>query len=97
MKDNTVNPNYIGCFFNSEKYRQVISESSVGVNNKNIRNSDIDEITIPLPDIKKQDEIVDKINKVKSLIQKKPKILDQLSVLERFQQTEVFNEKSEAN
>ncbi len=67
------------------------------MNNKNIRNSDIDEITIPLPDIKKQDEIVDKINKVKSLIQKKPKILDQLSVLERFQQTEVFNEKSEAN
>lgn len=53
----SLNPLYLSFYFRSKIYRGIISNIVTGANINNIRNDDLNNLEIPLPDLKTQQEI----------------------------------------
>ena len=62
-----VDSNYLALFFQSPKYRREISSSSRGIGINNLRIGDIESISIPLPPLKEQANIVDRVTELLNL------------------------------
>lgn len=62
-----VDSNYLALFFQSPKYRKEISSSSRGIGINNLRIGDIESISIPLPPLKEQANIVNKVTELLNL------------------------------
>jgi|LSQX01.1.fsa_nt_gb type I restriction enzyme S subunit len=78
----TINSQYIGHYFNSPQYRQIISNLSGGANINNIRNEHIANLTIPLPPLDEQKRIADVLDKASELIKKRKeqiRLMDELA------------------
>ena len=78
----TINSQYIGHYFNSPQYRQIISNLSGGANINNIRNEHIANLTIPLPPLDEQKRIAEVLDKASELIKKRKeqiRLMDQLA------------------
>lgn len=76
-----VNNRYVGYYFNSNKYRNEISNLAEGANINNIRNEHIDNLKIPVPSLEIQKQIVNILDKAQEIIDKRKeqiKLLDNL-------------------
>ena len=58
-----VDHRYLGYFFNSPAYKDVIAAKAIGVNINNLRRGDIEELKIPIAPLKEQKRIVAEIEK----------------------------------
>lgn len=85
-----VEENFLGYFFQSPYYRESISNSSAGANINNIRGEDIDNIEIDFPEETVQQKVVNKFNKLYSLILKRKQQLEKLDLLVKSQFIEMF-------
>src|SRR5690606_27578633 len=72
---NNVNRKYLNFYFQSSKYRSVISQLSSGANINNIRNEHIDNLEIPLPPLPVQQRIADVLDKADALRRKDQALL----------------------
>lgn len=62
------NARYLGYFFDSPYYRSIISNASAGANINNIKTNDIDNLEVKWPNIERQNEIAEILDKVTSII-----------------------------
>lgn len=62
------NARYLGYFFDSPYYRSIISNASAGANINNIKTNDIDNLKVKWPNIERQNEIAEILDKVTSII-----------------------------
>ncbi len=92
IRAKSILPEYLGCYFQSPVYRNLISDLAGGANINNIRNEHIDEIEINIPDICEQKVISEKINKVLSLILCRKKQLSKLDELVKARFIELFGD-----
>ena len=83
---------YIGHFFDSPIYRKKISNASAGANINNIRTEDIDNLTLALPSIDKQKEIIARLDKVTDLIALRKQQLTKLDELVKARFVELFGD-----
>lgn len=58
----------MGYFFDSPYYRSIISNASAGANINNIKTNDIDNLEVKWPNIERQNEIAEILDKVTSII-----------------------------
>ena len=62
-----VDSNFLALFFHSPKYRKEISSLSRGIGINNLRIGDIESISIPLPPLKEQANIVNRVSELLNL------------------------------
>lgn len=85
-------PQYLGHFFNSPYYRNIISNLSAGANINNIRNKDIDELKIFFPSQEEQEKIAAVLDNVSNLITLRKKQLEKLEELVKARFIEMFGD-----
>ena len=85
-------PQYLGHFFNSPYYRNIISDLSAGANINNIRNKDIDELKIFFPSQEEQEKIAAVLDNVSNLITLRKKQLEKLEELVKARFIEMFGD-----
>ena len=85
-------PEYLGHYFQSPAYRNLISHLAGGANINNIRNEHIDELSITIPDVEKQKEISKKLDKISDLISYRREQLYKLDELVKAQFVELFGD-----
>lgn len=83
---------YIGKYFQSGKYRSIISNVAIGANINNIRNEHIDSLEIPMYSPEKTDEIVHLISKVQLIIEYRKQELSNLDDLIKARFVELFGD-----
>ena len=92
VRTSALHKKYLSHFFQSDRYRREISESSKGANINNIRNEDIDNLQIIVPSIEEQKRIADELDKVSGLIEKRQKQLEKLDLLIKSRFVEMFGD-----
>lgn len=92
VRTSALHKKYLSHFFQSDRYRREISESSKGANINNIRNEDIDNLQIIVPSIEEQQRIADELDKVNGLIEKRQKQLEKLDLLIKSRFVEMFGD-----
>lgn len=92
VRTSALHKKYLSHFFQSDRYRREISESSKGANINNIRNEDIDNLQIIVPSIEEQQRIADELDKVSGLIEKRQKQLEKLDLLIKSRFVEMFGD-----
>src|SRR5690606_1494317 len=90
-KDN-INRKYLNFYFQSSKYRSVISQLSSGANINNIRNEHIDNLEIPLPPLPVQQRIADMLDKADALRRKDQELLKKYDELAQAIFIEMFGD-----
>ncbi|WP_251616092.1 restriction endonuclease subunit S [Pumilibacter muris] len=93
--DLTINKNYVGLYFSSNKYRESISASSYGATIKNIKAENIDELSINLPTISEQKRIVIELNGIQNALSNKRSQLQTLDELIKSHFIEMFGDPVE--
>ena len=83
---------YIGKYFQSDKYRSIISNVAIGANINNIRNEHIDSLEVPIYSPEKTDEIVHLISKVQLIIEYRKQELSNLDDLIKSRFVEMFGD-----
>ena len=89
------NTRYLGHFFDSPYYRNIISGLSAGANINNIRNEHIDELEIRLPSAELQMQAVEVLNLVNRLICLRKQQLAKLDELVKARFVEMFGDPVE--
>lgn len=80
-KKNMVNERYFANFFQTQQYRQIISNLAAGANINNLRNEHLDNLEIPLPPLEEQRRIAEILDKADALIQNRKKAIEKLDEL----------------
>ncbi len=62
--DSNIDQRFVGFFFSSPGYRNLIQEKSSGVNINNLRHGDIESLSVPVPPLAEQQRIVAKIEEL---------------------------------
>jgi len=75
-KQDHIVPEYLNFYFQSKKYRAIISNLAQGANINNLKNEHIDELEIPLPPLPEQKRIADMLDKADALRKKNKELLD---------------------
>ena len=83
---------FLGHFFQSSRYRWIISNASAGANINNIRTEDISNIEIQLPNQSVQQIATNRLNLVNDLIQKHKKQIELLDELVKSRFIEMFGD-----
>ena len=83
---------YLSVFFQSQSYRQKISEFAIGANINNIRNEHIDELYISMYPESERYFIVKKINTVQSIISWRKNMIKKLDELIKARFVEMFGD-----
>ena len=96
VRPNIETPKYIGHYFCSPTYRERISQVSAGVNINNIRNEHIDDLSVPYPPINIQNNIVERLDKLTDLINKRKQQLQKLDELVKARFVEMFGDVHES-
>ena len=81
---------YIGKYFQSVKYRSIISNVAIGANINNIRNEHIDSLELPMYSTEKANDIVHLLSKVQSIIEYRKQELSNLDDLIKARFVELF-------
>lgn len=76
-----VNSKYVGYYFNSDFYRNTISNLAEGANINNIRNEHINNLVIPVPAMEIQEKIVEVLDGAQALIDKRKEQIQLLDSL----------------
>ena len=79
--NNKVNNRYLGYYFNSDSYRNKISNLAEGANINNIRNEHIYNLKILIPPMETQDKIVEVLDQAQALIGKRKEQIETLDQL----------------
>jgi type I restriction enzyme S subunit len=87
-----IDPLYLGMFFQSNLYRQYISQASQGANINNIRNEDIATIRLKYHTEQEQKEIAKKLFNVRNIISKNKEVLNNLDNLTKSRFIEIFGD-----
>lgn len=83
---------YIGKYFQSGKYRSIISNVAIGANINNIRNEHIDSLELPMYSTEKANDIVHLLSKVQSIIEYRKQELSHLDDLIKARFVELFGD-----
>ena len=83
---------YIGKYFQSVKYRSIISNVAIGANINNIRNEHIDSLELPMYSTEKANDIVHLLSKVQSIIEYRKQELSNLDDLIKARFVELFGD-----
>lgn len=81
VRPKNINAKYLGQYFQSPLYRRLISGSSAGANINNIKNEDIDNLTIKVPPLPEQQRIANELDTICGVLAKQKeqyKLLDEL-------------------
>lgn len=92
IRPKNINGKYLGHFFQTPKYRQIISELSAGANINNLRKEDIASLEIPLPPIEEQKRIADILDKANSLIYLRKQQLEKMNLLIKSKFIDMFGD-----
>ncbi len=81
-------PEYLGCFFQSKKYRDHVSSASLGSNINNLKREHVLDLNIPLPPLNEQKRIAAKIEALFSELDRGTEKLEQIETqLRQLRQT----------
>lgn len=86
------NARYLGYFFDSPYYRSIISNASAGANINNIKTNDIDNLEVKWPNIERQNEIAEILDKVTSIIDLRKHQIVELNQLTKSRFIEMFGD-----
>ena len=92
IRPKTISPEYLGLYFLSPTYREKISQLAEGVNINNIRNEHIDSLELAIPDEKTQSDVVNKLNRLFSVIHLQKTQLKKLDELVKSRFVEMFGD-----
>lgn len=87
-----INPKYVAYFFRTPYYRSTISSIVCGANINNLKNEHIDNLLIPIIDKKNQEKIVEVLDKVEELINKRKEQIEALDELVKSKFIEMFGD-----
>lgn len=86
------NTRYLGYFFDSPYYRYVISNVSAGANINNIKTDDIDNLEVEWPNIERQNEIAEILDKITNVIALRNRQIVELNQLVKSRFLELFGD-----
>ena len=83
LRPNTelVDPRYFANYFQTQKYRQIISNLAAGANINNLKNEHLDDLKIPLPPLAEQRRIASILDQADELRQKRQQAIEKLDQL----------------
>ena len=81
---------YLGVYFQSNRYRQKISEVAIGANINNIRNEHIDDLELLVGDSDENAEVIETITLLQCIIDRRKKQLEKLDELVKARFVELF-------
>ncbi|EPL7761071.1 restriction endonuclease subunit S [Acinetobacter ursingii] len=83
LRPNTelVDPRYFANYFQTQKYRQIISNLAAGANINNLKNEHLDDLEIPLPPLSEQRRIASILDQADVLRQKRQQAIEKLDQL----------------
>ena len=83
LRPNTelVDPRYFANYFQTQKYRQIISNLAAGANINNLKNEHLDDLEIPLPPLTEQRRIASILDQADELRQKRQQAIEKLDQL----------------
>ena len=83
LRPNTelVDPRYFANYFQTQKYRQIISNLAAGANINNLKNEHLDDLEIPLPPLTEQRRIASILDQADELRQKRLQAIEKLDQL----------------
>lgn len=84
---------YLGVFFQSDLYRNKISEVAIGANINNIRNEHIDSLDVPVGTPSEIADVVRKVHIIQNIIDRRKMELQQLDNLVKARFVELFYDK----
>ena len=90
--NDNLDPIFLGHYFKTPKYRQMISGLSSGANINNIRNEHVANMKIPLPPLPEQRRIAAVLDQVSSLIALRKAQLSKLDLLVKARFVEMFGD-----
>lgn len=94
--NNELAPNYLSKYFQSNKYKNIISKSSNGANINNLRAEDFDNLELEIIPYDSQLKVSNKLEKVIELVELKKSQIEELDNLIKSQFVEMFeNDKFE--
>ena len=76
-----VDPRYFANYFQTQKYRQIISNLAAGANINNLKNEHLDDLEIPLPPLSEQRRIASILDQADELRQKRQQAIEKLDQL----------------
>lgn len=83
---------YLGVYFQSNRYRQKISEVAIGANINNIRNEHIDDLELLVGDSDENAEVIETITLLQCIIDRRKKQLEKLDELVKARFVELFGD-----
>ncbi|MCA4778306.1 restriction endonuclease subunit S [Acinetobacter towneri] len=94
LRPNTelVDPRYFANYFQTQKYRQIISNLAAGANINNLKNEHLDDLEIPLPPLSEQRRIAQILDKADELRQKRQQAIEKLDQLLQATFIEMFGD-----
>ena len=83
LRPNTelVDPRYFANYFQTQQYRQIISNLAAGANINNLKNEHLDDLEIPLPPLTEQRRIASILDQADELRQKRQQAIEKLDQL----------------
>jgi len=83
LRPNTelVDPRYFANYFQTQQYRQIISNLAAGANINNLKNEHLDDLEIPLPPLAEQRRIASILDQAGELRQKRQQAIEKLDQL----------------
>ena len=83
LRPNTelVDPRYFANYFQTQQYRQIISNLAAGANINNLKNEHLDDLEIPLPPLTEQRRIASILDQADELRQKRLQAIEKLDQL----------------
>ncbi|EXH88041.1 restriction endonuclease subunit S [Acinetobacter baumannii] len=96
LRPNTklVDPRYFANYFQTKKYRQIISSLAAGANINNLRNEHLDDLEILLPPLSEQRRIASILDKADELRQKRQQAIEKLDQLLQAEFMSKFHQKN---
>lgn len=96
LRPNTelVDPRYFANYFQTQKYRQIISNLAAGANINNLKNEHLDDLEIPLPPLSEQRRIAQILDKADELRQKRQQAIEKLDQLLQATFIDMFGDRT---
>ncbi len=85
---------YLGHFFQSDKYKHIISSSAQGANINNLRSEHIDELEVEIPELNIIENSVNTLDRVSNLLSLRHQQLEKLDLLVKSRFVEMFGDNS---
>lgn len=90
VRPTTVESDYLGMYFQSPIYRKIVSSLAQGANINNIKNADIDNLLVNIPNNDTKKKIVEIFKRMQSIIRNRQQQLQKLDELVKARFVELF-------